>query len=470
MIFTLKDQHNFAELSQDFNPMHCDEILARRYIYGEPVVHGINAMIFAIREWSAKSSKKFYISKLRCKFTKAVFLDSKVSFKFKNVDNSIKINLIQNDQIKMRILMEIKGSKYQNTKIKQNDYKINTEPNDISFNELINYKDTINFSTNLRNAEKYYSEDFVHKIGFNQLSEIIAYSKIVGMHAPGLNSIFSELNFFENSFKSDDIDFEVISVDERFNIINIESQGPSFKSNIKAFYRPLQVTQRKIEDLKEHLISNEFKDFRALIIGASRGLGELTAKCLGHGGANLMLTYSKGKSDIINVIDDIKKYNKNVSTFQLDVTKTENINFKIIKEFQPTHIFYYATPFIFGGTKNKFSDELYNKFRVFYYDAFEFLVKNLSKYKNDINFLYPSSIAVEEEPDDMLEYTLAKKEGEELCQKLENKYLNFKIYCPRLPRLETDQTVSLSTVKNEDPIKILDIIRLMNKKRDLNKS
>ena len=82
-------------------------------------------------------------------------------------------------------------------------------------------------------------------------------------------------------------------------------------------------------------------------------------------------------------------------------------------------------------------------------------MENLGNLKNDIYFLYPSSIAVEEEPDDMIEYSLAKKEGEELCQELEKEYLNFKIYCPRLPRLETDQTVSLSTVKNEDQLRFL---------------
>ena len=64
----------------------------------------------------------------------------------------------------------------------------------------------------------------------------------------------------------------------------------------------------------------------------------------------------------------------------------------------------------------------------------------------------------------MVEYSLAKKEGEELCSNLESKYSNVKIFYPRLPRLETDQTVSLSSVKNEDPIQILDIIRLMNSK------
>jgi acyl dehydratase len=65
MIFTFQDQLVFSELSQDFNPMHCNEVLARRLIYGEPVVHGINAMIIALREWSKSSTKMFSINKLR---------------------------------------------------------------------------------------------------------------------------------------------------------------------------------------------------------------------------------------------------------------------------------------------------------------------------------------------------------------------------------------------------------------------
>ena len=64
----------------------------------------------------------------------------------------------------------------------------------------------------------------------------------------------------------------------------------------------------------------------------------------------------------------------------------------------------------------------------------------------------------------MLEYSQAKKEGEKLCLELIKKYSNIKILCPRLPRLETDQTVSLSSVKNEDPIQILDIIRSLKNK------
>ena len=64
--------------------------------------------------------------------------------------------------------------------------------------------------------------------------------------------------------------------------------------------------KQNIKDIKADLSINEFKNFRALVIGASRGLGELTAKCLGFGGASMLLTYARGKNDILNVLNDVK--------------------------------------------------------------------------------------------------------------------------------------------------------------------
>ena len=464
MIFTSKDQSNFAELSQDFNPMHCDEVLSRRYIYGEPVVHGINAMIFAIKEWSNLITFNFLITSLKCKFTKPIFLDKKISIDIKNINDSIKINLLHNNEIRMTIKLEIIESDHEEFYLREYDSHTNNTPNDIAFNDLADYSRTIECTINTELAKKYYTDEFINKIGFIQLAEILSFSRIVGMHSPGLNSIFSELNFYNHTSHNNDIFFKVKSLDERFNIVNIESIGPNFISNIRAFYRPIQVNQKKISEIKKDLKKNEFKDFRALVIGASRGLGEFTAKCLGYGGASLLLTYAKGKDDILNVVDDIQIYNKNISILELDITKTSEMNYELINQFNPTHVFYYATPFIFNATKNKFSDEIYKKFKLFYFDAFKNIVENLAISKNKTYFLYPSSIAVEEKPVDMLEYSLAKKEGEDLCLILEKQYSNIKIYCPRLPRLETDQTVSLSSVNNQDPIKILDIIRSMNKK------
>lgn len=465
MIFSIKDQLRFAELSQDFNPIHCDEVLARRYIFGEPVVHGINAMLFAIKEWSYLADSPFFINKLKCKFKKPLYLDKEIAIEIKDFNDSIKINLIQDEEIKTAILMQSTETKHNYPQIKVHDSHTDLTPKNITFNKLNDYSGKVDCSLNIPLAEKYYSEEFISKIGYEQLAEILSLSRIVGMHSPGLNSILSEVSFCKKIQKVDAISFKVKSVDDRFSIINIESSGPNFISHIKVFYRPSEVRQITIEEIKGYIQVDEFKDYRALIIGASRGLGELTAKCLGYGGASLQLTYAKGKNDAMNVLSHIQNYNNdNVSVFQLDVIKITNINFEAIMKFKPTHVFYYATPFIFSGSKNKFSKQKYSKFRLYYLDAFEILVKNLSKMNVNISFLYPSSIAVEEKPLDMLEYTLAKKEGEELCMKLENEHSNIKIICPRLPRFETDQTASFLSVENEDPIKILETIRLMKYK------
>ena len=306
--------------------------------------------------------------------------------------------------------MSILETTHSTGKIKDHDSRTDHAPNDISFEKLNNFSHSIDCSLNIPLSEEYYSKDFVEKIGYEQLAEIISLSRIVGMHCPGLNSILSEVSLIRNTNNKDSISFNVKSLDERFNIVNVESSGPNYQSSIKAFYRPLKVKQKSIDEIKDNLQTNEFKDFRALIIGASRGLGEYTAKCLGYGGASMMLTYAKGKDDIIDVLNDIQNYNnEDISILKFDITNMTERNFEIINEFKPTHVFYFATPFIFIGSKNKFSKQKYNKFKQYYLDAFETFVRNLAKLSINIKFLYPSSSAITDEPIDMLEYTLAKK-------------------------------------------------------------
>ena len=50
-IFTPADQMNFAALSGDFNPMHVDEVAARRTVFGAPVVHGVHLLCWALESW-----------------------------------------------------------------------------------------------------------------------------------------------------------------------------------------------------------------------------------------------------------------------------------------------------------------------------------------------------------------------------------------------------------------------------------
>ena len=54
----------------------------------------------------------------------------------------------------------------------------------------------------------------------------------------------------------------------------------------------------------------------------------------------MMLTYAKGKDDIIDVLNDIQNYNnEDISILKFDITNMTERNFEIINEFKPTHVF-----------------------------------------------------------------------------------------------------------------------------------
>ena len=46
--FSLDDQHAFAAMSGDRNPLHIDPLAARRSAFGRPVVHGIHLVLWAL--------------------------------------------------------------------------------------------------------------------------------------------------------------------------------------------------------------------------------------------------------------------------------------------------------------------------------------------------------------------------------------------------------------------------------------
>ena len=110
----------------------------------------------------------------------------------------------------------------------------------------------------------------------------------------------------------------------------------------------------------------------------------------------------------------------------------------------------FPTPFIFSGEGGVFLKEIFYEFCDFYVSEFFEFVDHFAS-KTLTRVLYPSSIAVEETPLNMAEYIAAKSAGEALCAILEKKYPDLIIYKPRLPRMATDQTVSILPVNSEHP-------------------
>ena len=117
------------------------------------------------------------------------------------------------------------------------------------------------------------------------IATILASTRIVGMKCPGLHSIYRGLTLsFKRTLalKSDKVylDYKVTKGKPRFPVLEMSIDGPSSKGSILCALRPVPSSQPSCTDIMKHLSSSVFEGQVALIIGGSRGFGEVTAKII----------------------------------------------------------------------------------------------------------------------------------------------------------------------------------------------
>jgi hypothetical protein len=457
----------FSNFSGDFNPVHVDPIYARRSMYGEQVVHGINTLLLALNYFSKNKKINFQLISLDVKFLKPIFLNTKFNFQIVSNDKkNITINVLTQNSICTKINFEF--YKLEKTFFDKNLFKTRPEkylPEVFSVHKDKNIQNNLKILYNFEDLLEIYPE-LQKRLNNYQIGVILSLTRLVGMKCPGLNSLFSsfKIKFKKELVPNKLINYSLNNYDNRFSLYDINIFSENFNGNIIAFNRPISVSQVSCSQLKPFVNQNEFKNQRALIIGGSRGLGEMTAKLLSIGGAQVMLSYNKGEKDCLNVTDEINSNGGYSTSIHLNILDNNFKYFDSLESNQlPTHIYYYPTPFIFSGSKGNYSEKLFNNFSKFYVGGFYNLV-NYFINKNVLNYFYPSTVALDDFSADMLEYTLAKSSGEKLCEFFKYRFEDINLYSTKLPRLATDQTVSLFPVKNESPEKvILNHLRIFNK-------
>ena len=452
-----KNQLLFSNFSGDYNPVHIDPLYSRRSIYGEQVVHGINTLLLAMEFFSLKTNLIFTLISIEVKFLKPLFLNTEFNIKIiSNIKNDVLIHVNANESICTKI-----NFKYlELEKLVNYNIFINRPPK--SKPELFDFN---NIKTNSGSLKVIYDSldlikmfpNLILKLDNYQIGVLLTLTRLVGMKCPGLNSLFSsfKLNFKKTILIDKIINYRLENYDNRFSLYDIKIFSKNFDGNIIAFNRPSPVSQPTYLSLKPLVKSNEFVNQRALIIGGSRGLGEITAKLLASGGADVLLTYNKGLNESNLIVDEITQNGGKCKTTYLNILNNDFKFFDSLDKTQaPTHIYYYATPFIFSGNKGLYSEKLLFNFSKFYVSGFYTIVNYFFK-KNTLNFFYPSTVALDDLSGNMLEYTLAKSSGEKLCEFLKYRFPKINIFKTKLPRLATDQTVSLFPITNENPENII---------------
>ena len=302
-----------------------------------------------------------------------------------------------------------------------------------------------------------------------RLASLVLLSSVVGMEWPGLHSLFIEtkIQFVEfPAIEAHLLSTRVVSADAGRGLTTAETTGPGIVAETGAFFRPATVVQPAIRDLMSRVQPQLFQGWTGVVIGGSRGLGEIAAKLMAAGAADVIVTYRRGRSQAQAVAADIASSGVRCSLVAYDVASQALVLPPLAQSNQPVLLFYSASPHIFRRRTEAYSRAWLDEFIGVYVDGFLNAlqtVKNLTT--GPIAVVYPSSEALEEPIAQLLEYAAAKAAGEAACRSFVAGDSRISVELPRLPRLLTDQTNSIIHADTADPVDVLMpiLMRLMHR-------
>lgn len=450
--YVINDQRqlNFAKLSNDFNPIHVDSLYAWRSMFGKQLVHGIHQVLICLEDLAKNINDKIFISKISAKFEYPAGVNEIIS-----IDN-IKFSETYSEYV-------IKNERGLTLTILKVNYKKKSF-NDVNF-KLIDYSmsplEPINFSKENLVEPLYYDKTFLKEL-FTDLScyvspvnlaVLLASTRIVGMKYPGLNSIYNDFTFEfnENAKLSNSIHYSVSDKHITLNMLNIKFDDTFVSGQIKAFIRPVAPKYKTLKELNGLLPVNSFKNQRALIIGGTRGIGLQCLRLLATAGASTLFTYFKNSHEANKIVEEFANESIDTNYLQVDVSNLSKESLEIIKAFNPTSIYYFATPKILNNNSN-LDENLLQKFISYYVIGLDKILVSLKSEIKPLLFV-PSTVYLDEKPTNLSEYIIAKSASEMFLKLLEKK--GYKIYNPRFPKVSTEQTMSLFKQKTVEPEEVL---------------
>jgi len=462
LVITKGDSAEFSELSLDFNPIHLDPIVARRSLFGATICHGVHILLKALEFIFCDRKKAITISKIKVVFRTPILTGQFFQVEYTEViGRNLKINVF------CKSIKSLTISLYLHDTITQfdNEFLITKgahRSRELSFNQAAKVNGTLTLTFDKKKFKRLFPS-LSKSISNIQAAEILSTTQVVGMKTPGYHSIFSQMNLTFNLKPTDlrhELRYQVTNSREDLSFIEISINGPSVEGTLIALYRPRPVEQASYAEIQTHIISKKFTKLHALIIGGSRGLGEVTAKIIAAGGGKSTITYSVGKSEAMEIQKEIEAGGGECDIHQLTVDK----NTLIPRDFPKfNQLYFFATPKILKKRGTNFDQDLFNKYHDIYKQGFETICQSIILRKQRTAVLFPSTTLIEDPAPEFLEYVMAKKEGEAVCKYLDHsEYL--KIIHPRLPKIKTDQTGALTKNKSYNAVdNILPLVRSLDK-------
>ena len=342
--FTQADIDWFAIASGDYNPVHVDPVIARRLITGGTVVHGMRTLLWMIEQHFAGGGNGF--NRLTAYFPRPVKPgDALELLRQPSAEGTgVRLDLLRDGETVAAVTLE--GDEVASLVVEPAAGRLERcAPDELSFAALKGRSGKIPLAW----ANVDMNSAFplaAHRLGEVRVAAIMALSRLVGMQVPGLHSIFTGIAItLIGDTANHAIEWQVSRASVPIAPIRLTIAGGGISGHADAIVRPAPVQQPQISALEGVVGPNEFAGQRALVVGGSRGLGELTAKLVVAGGGKATVSYVTGGVDAQRVVSEIAEWGGKCSAVRLDATEFDALSSSLLNlEDAPTHLYYFPTP------------------------------------------------------------------------------------------------------------------------------
>lgn len=452
-------QRWFALISRDSNPMHLDAIAARRTQAGATVVHGIHAVLWALDELSSKGLLRQPVSAVAVSFKRFMYVDSLLELYAKHdYQHGLRAEIRVDGEVATTIDLSPFVVPSRIEICSGRPIPIREMPTELSWAEIGNVRGALTALATEDLEVAFPNAASVIEPG--QIAAIAGLSALVGMVCPGLHSLFSDFSveLVANSVQRNDLQFLVSNVDNRFRSVEMSVSGGGIVGKVSAFLREPPIEPFNINALRDGIVPDEFASVNALVIGGSRGLGATAARIIVAGGGHVTVTYLVGEAEAQRAVHDLGADHCAVLRYDAREPAAPQLA-QTGRHFE--QLYYFATPKIFRQAGNAFSPERFREFCTIYVDGFADACDAVYA-AGHLSVFYPSSVAVEDPPRELREYAMAKAAGELLCVHMSRFAHGRRVITCRLPRMLTDQTMTISPTRTADQLEVmLPIIREM---------
>jgi acyl dehydratase/NAD(P)-dependent dehydrogenase (short-subunit alcohol dehydrogenase family) len=466
--FDAEDQVRFTALTGDSNPMHSDSISARRTPAGAPVVHGVHTLLWLLDVIAAHHAEIANISTLKVHFRKMAYLGERVEawitrLSLDKLQAQATIDGVAVITVSATIGPALPAQRLAPDGPSEPLLRRIT-PCDLTPEDIEGKSGRAPFAADPLEMERAFP-GAARLLGARRVAALGCSSYLVGMVVPGLHSIYVSLalSTIVDTEAENELRYAVTSVDPRFRRVEIAVTGAGVSGSLCAVIRGAPVSQAPMDRVARLVDRGEFAGSTVLVVGGSRGIGEVTTKLLAAGDGKVIITYATGRIEADQVVAEIHRWGGRCEAIPYDIHHNALAQLQSLSQ-APTHLYYFATPIILRRKASLFTLGRFEEFNTFFVQGFLRLVEAaLSLRPEGVVAFYPSSQFVVDRPADMTEYAMSKAAAEVLCADIGRYLPGVRVVVERLPRLLTDQTASLDPTELEDPLSVmLPIIRRMH--------